>query len=128
MYRVNHGVLKILRQPFQTSTYSKQIRFRQRFKERGIGMYQILGQVLFAGLHEPDLILHGVWANEPDGNDLFVLADAMRAVYGLVFHRRVPPWVYQIYIVGLRKVETRTTRLETDEEDFHLGVVLKGID
>ncbi|MNL57540.1 hypothetical protein D3C87_1811140 [compost metagenome] len=48
------------------------------------------------------------------------LADAVGAVGGLVFYRRVPPGVVVDHRVGLRQVEPHATGLEADQEQRHL--------
>ncbi len=38
------------------------------------------------------------------GHDVFALADAVGAVYGLVFYGGVPPGVYEVDVVGFCEV------------------------
>ena len=58
----------------------------------------------------------------PLGNDLvhrhvLGLANAVRAVRGLVLRGGVPPGVRMQHDAGPRQVEPRATRLEADQED-----------
>lgn len=52
-----------------------------------------VGEGLFFLFELEDLFFDGVFGDEADDVDAFFLADAVRAVGGLVFHALVPPWV-----------------------------------
>lgn len=61
-----------------------------------------IGEGFFSFLQVEDFIFDGILANHAVGKHFLFLPDAMSSVYGLTFHRRVPPWVYQKYVVGCR--------------------------
>ncbi len=57
-----------------------------------------------------------------------VLPDAVRTVNCLGLDRWVPPGIEDEYIVGRRQVQSMPARLEADEKQRALGVLLKALD
>ena len=71
---------------------------------------QIENALLNAVLHHKAINRH--WA---------VLADAVRAVGGLIFHCWVPPRIEMDHIIGRRQIETDAASFEADEEQIALA-------
>ena len=71
---------------------------------------------LFAALEFQHLLLDGVGGNHLHDVDDLLLADAVRAVCGLVFDCGVPPGVVVDYHVGACEVETGAAGHEGNEE------------
>ncbi len=65
--------------------------------------------------------------HQPVDRDRPRLPDPMRAVGGLILHRRVPPRVQVDDIIGGGEVQPGAARLEADQEDI-AGAGLKGLD
>src|SRR5690606_30234503 len=63
--------------------------------------------------------------NQPHSNHLLRLSDPVSSVNRLIFYRRIPPWIYQVYIVGLRQVQTGAPGFQTHQEYRYLRIVLK---
>ena len=74
--------------------------FGKTFKNGVIITHQFACQRTFTLLQLQHLFLYGIAAYHAVSKDIFGLAYTVRTVYCLLFHRRVPPWVYYIYIVG----------------------------
>lgn len=85
-------------------------------------------QIFFGVLEEEDFFFDGIWADHAYGDYVFVLADAVSTVDGLVFYGGVPPGVYQVYVIGFGQVEASAAGFEADEEYTHGGIILEGFD
>src|ERR1017187_1582598 len=83
------------------------------------------GQLALGVLQLQDLLFYGVARDQPIGEDLAGLADPVGAVYGLRFHRRVPPGVEQEDVFRGGEVQTQASGLETDQEQAARRVVLE---
>ena len=82
----------------------------------------------FFVLERQDFFFDAVFADDAVGHDVFVLADAVAAVYRLVFDSRVPPRVHDEDVVGFGQVEPGAARFGADEEDAHGVVFLEVFD
>ena len=80
------------------------------------------GRVLLQRQH---LLFHRVFGDQPVGEHLARLADAMRAVHRLRLHRRVPPRVEQEHVLRGGEVEARAAGLEAHQEGGHRLVLLE---
>jgi len=59
-----------------------------------------------------DFLLNGVAGNQSIGEDGPSLSNAMRAVYGLRFNRRVPPRIENEYILGGGEIQAQDLCLQ----------------
>ena len=75
-----------------------------------------------------DLLLDRVARDQPVGEHLPGLADAVRAVDGLGLDGRVPPRVEEEDVVGRGQVEAEPAGLEADQEERAVGVGLEALD
>ena len=66
--------------------------------------------------------------DQPTGENLSRLADAVRAIDRLRFHRRIPPGIEQENILGRRQIQTQPAGLEADEKQLAVRIVLESID
>ena len=80
-----------------------------------------LGQRGLAFLQGQDALFDGALGDEFVDEHLVRLADAVGAVGGLVFYRRVPPRVVVDDSVGLRQVQTDPTGFEADQEQRYFA-------
>ena len=86
-----------------------------------------LDDFALAVLQRQDFFLHRVARDElVAGHDLG-LADAMRAVGGLVFHRRIPPRIEMNHRVRARQVQAHAAGFQADEKHRDRGVALKSL-
>jgi len=88
---------------------------------------QIVGEVAFGGVECQDAFFDGALGDQPVDGDRALLADAVGAVAGLVFHRGVPPGVHVDHIVGGGEVQAEAAGAQADQEEFALAR-LKGGD
>ena len=79
-------------------------------------------------LQREDFLLHRAACDQLVARHHARLADAMRAIRRLVFHRRIPPRIEMDDRVGSRQVQADTTRFQTDEKHRNGSVRLKPID
>ena len=75
-------------------------------------MVGVFGEVLLALLQRPDFFFDAVLDKQAISHHFVHLADAVSAVDGLVFHRRVPPRIEEHDIVGRREVQAKPARFE----------------
>src|SRR5207249_3237447 len=94
----------------------------------GLLAEDVLDERGFAALELADFLFDAVFHQETISHDLAGLADAMGAVDGLHFHRRVPPRVEQHDVAGGREVQPKTAGLQGDQEDRRSVGVLKSLD
>ena len=66
--------------------------------------------------------------DQPVGEHLARLADAVRAVDRLRLDGRVPPRVEQEHVVGRGQVQAEAAGLEADQEQPAVGIVLEPLD
>src|SRR5688572_16965760 len=84
-----------------------------------------VGKIALGALQLEDFFFHGLTRDQPVSKDLTRLANAVRAIDGLRFDRRVPPRVEQVNIFRGVQVETETARLQADQKQLHRRIVLK---
>ena len=72
-----------------------------------------------------NLLFNGVPRNQPVGEDLSRLADAVRAVDGLRFHRRIPPGIEKEHVLGGGEVQAQAAGFQADQEKPAIRVVLE---
>jgi len=75
---------------------------------------QTVGEVALLPVQRDDLLFYGAFSHQPVNRHRALLADAVGAVGGLVFHRRVPPRVHVDDIIRRREVEADAAGLEAD--------------
>src|SRR3546814_16145682 len=73
---------------------------------------QFAEQFPFCFLETHDLFFDGAGADQPDGDDVFLLADAVNAVNRLVFDCRVPPGIDEINVVSLGEIQADAAGFE----------------
>ena len=78
-------------------------------------------------LQFPNLLFNGAGSDQAVGVDGVVSANAVGAVNGLVFHRRIPPGIIENDITGSDQIQTRSGGAEAEEKDRAIGIVLKGL-
>ena len=93
-----------------------------------VGVEDGVGQVALLLLEVEDLLLDGVAADQPVGEDVLGLADPVRAVDGLGLDGGVPPGVEQVDVLGGGQVQAEAAGLQADQEDRAVGVVLEPLD
>ncbi len=91
------------------------------------GVKERIGQRLFSLLQVTNACFDAILTGQFIDKHGVLLADAVSAVGGLALHRRIPPGVVVDHGVGSGEVETDTTRLQTDEEEWDFSL-LKGAD
>ena len=75
-----------------------------------------------------DALLEGARRNESVDQHVLRLADAERAVRGLILGGRIPPEVVMDHDVRGRQVEADAARLEREDHHAAVGVVLEAVD
>src|SRR5260221_10504011 len=79
-------------------------------------------------LQRQNLLLHRATRDELVAGHHTGLADAVSAVGGLVFHRRIPPRVEMNDCVRTGEREAHAAGLEADKKDGNLRVALESLD
>src|SRR5258708_7731096 len=85
------------------------------------------GQATFVILQLQDLLLDRVAGNQPVGEHVAILSDAVGTIDRLRFDGRIPPRVEDEHIVGGGQVQPQSTGLQTDEKQRALGIRLKAL-
>jgi hypothetical protein len=107
---------------------SDEVLARERFQAAGILAEDGFGQTALALLELEHFLFDGVLGNQPIGEHLARLADAMRAIDRLRFDRRVPPRIEQEDVLGGGEVEAEAARLEADQEQLAVRIGLEAVD
>ena len=97
------------------------------FSQRSLdfGVENLIGNALFIVEHAVNPLFHSAAADEFVDEDIFRLADAKRAVGGLILDGRIPPTVEMDDVCGGSQVQAAAARLQGDDEKRRAGVVLK---
>src|SRR5207249_10119980 len=66
-------------------------------------------------------------SNEPICVHRASLADAMGAIYGLSFNRRIPPRIVKHDVAGRRQVESCSGGPQAQEENRRIGIILESL-
>ena len=93
-----------------------------------VGADDRVGQVALGLLQLQHLFLDRVPGDQPVGEDLAGLADAVGAVDRLRFDGRVPPGVEQEDVLGRGQVQAEAAGLQADQEQLAVRVVLEALD
>ena len=93
-----------------------------------VGANDRVCQVALCLLEGEDLFFDCVASNQSISKDAFRLADAVRAIDGLRFDRRVPPGIEQEDILGSGQIQTLTTSFQADQKQLALRIGLKVLD
>ena len=97
------------------------LRHRETFHQRLLAFERCSDYGALLLLKAQDFLLHRVAGNEFVARDNFLLADPVRPIRGLGFHRRIPPGVEMDDRVGGGQVQAGAARFQTDEENWNIA-------
>lgn len=78
-------------------------------------------------LQVEDFFFNGARCNQLVGIDRAGLADSMRTIYGLCFHRRIPPWIVKHHVARSGEVQAGSSGAEAQQEDGWIWIILERI-
>ena len=94
----------------------------RRELRRGVGAVEhARDERTLGAVQREDLLLDGAARDEPVDRDRLVLADAVRAIGGLIFDGGVPPRIEVDHVVGAGEVDAGAAGLERDQEQIALA-------
>ena len=79
-------------------------------------------------LEDADFLFYGISSKQAVGDNLILLADAVRAVDGLVLDGGVPPWIIEDDVRGGGEVESRAAGLQREHENGWVFRCLETLD